>query len=59
MALESARGKSRVLSPFRAVGFISNHVALSIQIRGTEHFVTTAVGKAFHIYNVSLSLRLM
>eukprot|EP00112_Aurelia_sp_Birch-Aquarium-sp1_P004784 Seg1542.8 transcript_id=Seg1542.8/GoldUCD/mRNA.D3Y31 product="U3 small nucleolar RNA-associated protein 21" protein_id=Seg1542.8/GoldUCD/D3Y31 len=51
MALASTRASSRVLSPFRAVGVISNHVALSIQVRGTEHFVTTAVGKTFHIYN--------
>jgi len=44
---------SRIFSVFRAAGFISNHVPLVLQAKGSDHFVTTAVGKTFHIYNCS------
>ena len=44
---------SRVFSAYRAAGFVSNHVPLVLQVKGSDHFVTTAVGKTFHIYNVS------
>lgn len=44
---------SQLFSPFRALGFVANHVPLTIQTQGTENLVTTAVGSAFHVYNVS------
>eukprot|EP00794_Sanderia_malayensis_P006767 gene6767-7529_t len=44
---------SRVFSSYRAIGYISNHVPLALQVRGADHFVTTVVGKTFHIYNCS------
>ena len=47
---------SRIFSAYRAAGFVSNHVPLVLQVKGSEHFVTTAVGKTFHIYNVSMYL---
>ena len=35
------------------MGLVANHVPAVLQTRGTEHFVTTCVGKAFNTYNVS------
>ena len=52
MAAKSGRG-SRIFCPFRALGFVSNHVPLVTQTLGPETFVVTAVGSAFHLYNVS------
>ena len=43
---------SQLFSPYRALGFVANHVPLTIQTQGTENLVTTAVGSAFHVYNV-------
>ncbi|XP_068725814.1 WD repeat-containing protein 36-like [Montipora capricornis] len=42
---------SQLFSPFRALGFVANHVPLTIQTQGTENLVTTAVGSAFHVYD--------
>ena len=44
---------SQLFSPFRALGFVANHVPLTLQTQGIENLVTTAVGSAFHVYNVS------
>lgn len=44
---------SQLFCPFRALGFVANHVSLTIQTQGTENLVTTAVGSAFHVYNCS------
>ena len=44
---------SQLFCPFRALGFVANHVPLTLQTQGTETLVTTAVGSAFHVYNVS------
>lgn len=57
-----ARGKfnmaagvgSQLFCPFRAIGFVANHVPLTVQTQGTENLVTTAVGSAFHMYNVGI-----
>ena len=57
-----ARGKSNMAAgvgsqlfcPFRALGFVANHVPLTVQAQGTENLVTTAVGSAFHVYNVGI-----
>ena len=43
---------SQLFCPFRALGFVANHVPLTTQTQGTETLVTTAVGSAFHVYNV-------
>ena len=43
---------SQLFSPFRALGFVANPVPLTLQTQGTETLVTTAVGSAFHVYNV-------
>ena len=45
---------SQLFSPFRALGFVANHVPLTLQTQGMETLVTTAVGSAFHVYNVRL-----
>lgn len=45
---------SQLFCPFRALGFVANHVPLTLQTQGTETLVTTAVGSAFHVYNVRL-----
>ncbi|CAH3115617.1 unnamed protein product [Pocillopora meandrina] len=42
---------SQLFSPFRALGFVANHVPLTLQTQGTETLVTTAVGSAFHVYS--------
>ena len=44
---------SKIFSPFRAVGFCCNSVPLSLSVRGSTALIATAVGKAFHVYNVS------
>ena len=44
---------SQLFSPFRALGFVANQVPLTLQTQGLENLVTTAVGSAFHVYNVS------
>lgn len=43
----------RLFEPFRAIGFVCNHVPASVVAKGTAHFLTTAVGDAYHVYNVS------
>ncbi|XP_012564230.2 WD repeat-containing protein 36 isoform X1 [Hydra vulgaris] len=43
--------ESQIFAPYRAVGFVSNHIPLNLEVKGTEHFVTTVVGASFHIYN--------
>ena len=46
-----------IFESFRAIGYITNTVPLSVQRLGTETFVTVSVVKAWQIYNVlSLSL---
>ena len=49
----AAHAGSQLFVPFRALGFVANHVPLAIQSQGTENVVATAVGNAFHVYNVS------
>jgi hypothetical protein len=38
-------------APFRAVGLITDNVALSLKKAGSEHFVTTALDTSFHVYD--------
>ncbi|KAI9189913.1 rRNA-processing protein utp21 [Blastocladiella emersonii ATCC 22665] len=49
---------SNVFAPFRAIGTVCNDVATNLQTLGTEAFLTTCVGTAFHVYNVD-KFRLM
>lgn len=41
-----------LFEPFRALGYVSTHVPFALQSRGQDHFVTTVVGNAYHVYNV-------
>ena len=43
---------SRVFVPYRILGQVTNHIPFSLQARGAEYFLTTSIGRAFHIYNV-------
>jgi len=45
--------ESQLFAPFRAVGFVSSHIPFDITVKGSEHFVTTAIGSSFHQYNCS------
>lgn len=40
-----------IFEPFRAIGYITSSVPISVQRLGTETFVTVSVGKAWQIYN--------
>ncbi|KAL0377173.1 UNVERIFIED_CONTAM: hypothetical protein Scaly_0834900 [Sesamum calycinum] len=40
-----------IFEPFRALGCITTQVPVSVQLLGTETFVTVSIGKAFQIYN--------
>ncbi|KAK3698176.1 hypothetical protein QZH41_019273 [Actinostola sp. cb2023] len=42
---------SQLFSPFRALGFVTNHIPLAVQAQGAENLVATAVGSTFHVYN--------
>ncbi|KNE54973.1 hypothetical protein AMAG_00911 [Allomyces macrogynus ATCC 38327] len=42
---------SGIFVPFRALGTICNDVPFDLQALGADHFVTTCVGNAFHVYN--------
>ncbi|XP_028767335.1 WD repeat-containing protein 36, partial [Neltuma alba] len=43
--------KMGIFEPYRAIGYITSIVPVSVQRLGTETFVTVSVGKAFQIYN--------
>lgn len=47
-----------LFEPFRALGYVCNHVPFSLQPKGSQHFVTTVIGEAYHIYNCD-ALRLV
>ncbi|CAA7054164.1 unnamed protein product [Microthlaspi erraticum] len=40
-----------IFEPFRAIGYITGTVPISVQRLGTETFATVSVGKAFKIYD--------
>ena len=44
---------SLLFAPFRAIGLITDAVASSVLKAGSEHFVTTALDTAFHVYDTS------
>jgi len=43
-----------LFAPYRALGYVSSDVPFALQAKGDNHFVTTAVGDAFHVYNVRM-----
>ncbi|KAJ1921187.1 rRNA-processing protein utp21 [Mycoemilia scoparia] len=48
---------SRLFAPFRTLGYVSSEIPHSIQVRGQTAFLTTSIGKSFHVYDVdSLNL---
>lgn len=49
--LGSRTSSSAIFEPYRALGLICNHVRSAVQTRGNDHFVTTCVGDAYHVYN--------
>ncbi|BFZ63815.1 rRNA-processing protein utp21 [Saitoella coloradoensis] len=48
-----AQRPSRIFSPFRSIGHVSNHTPLDIQVRGAQYLVTTSVGRAFQTYDAA------
>ncbi|KAJ1995289.1 rRNA-processing protein utp21 [Coemansia spiralis] len=42
---------SRLFEPYRALGYITNGIPHSIQYRGQSIFVTTGIGRSFHVYD--------
>ena len=44
--------ESALWGRYRAVGLVSSAVTPAVQALGKEHFLTTAVGRSFHTYNV-------
>jgi U3 small nucleolar RNA-associated protein 21 len=45
--------ESQLFSPFRALGFVTNHVPIAVQAQGIENLIATAVGSSYHVYDVS------
>lgn len=45
---------AELFQPYRAAGLVASHVPLAVQTRGSDHFVTSALGAAFHVYNVGV-----
>lgn len=49
-------GASRLFAGYRALGFVSNEVPMCTRYHpgNQENYVITCVGRAFHVYNVSV-----
>lgn len=45
---------SKVYTPFRAIGYVTNEIPYVINNHGNEYFLTTCVGNSFQTYNVNL-----
>ena len=45
-----------LFAPFRALGLVCDSVPFNVQRLGADNFLTTAVGRAFHVYNVRREL---
>ncbi|KAJ1941755.1 rRNA-processing protein utp21, partial [Linderina macrospora] len=43
---------SRLFSPYRALGYVTSNVAHSIQHLGQTAYITTAIGRSYHVYSV-------
>ncbi|KAJ2182953.1 rRNA-processing protein utp21 [Coemansia sp. RSA 551] len=42
---------SRLYEPYRALGYIASSIPHSIQYRGQTAFITTSIGRSFHVYD--------
>ncbi|KAI7834490.1 Utp21 specific WD40 associated putative domain-containing protein [Kickxella alabastrina] len=42
---------SRLFDPYRAIGYITSNIPHSIQYRGQSAFITTGIGRSFHVYD--------
>ncbi|KAJ2511256.1 rRNA-processing protein utp21 [Coemansia sp. RSA 2049] len=42
---------SRLFEPYRALGYITNGIAHSVQQRGQTAYVTTGIGRTYHVYD--------
>ncbi|KAJ1845509.1 rRNA-processing protein utp21, partial [Coemansia sp. RSA 2708] len=60
MAVEEKRARidktrptngSRLFEPFRALGYVASSIPHSIQYRGQTAFITTGIGRSFHVYD--------
>lgn len=45
--------KSKIFSPFRVLGNVSNEIPFAVGTLGSTFYVVTSVGRTFHIYDVS------
>lgn len=51
---------SRLFTPFKAVGYICNHVPFAIQALGQSFYITTSTGNSFQVFDVeSLNISLV
>lgn len=41
-----------LFEPYRAMGYVCSQVPFSLIPKGKQHFVTTVVNDAYHVYNV-------
>ncbi|KAJ2550053.1 rRNA-processing protein utp21 [Coemansia sp. RSA 1933] len=44
-------GGSRLFEPYRALGYITNGIPHSIQYRGQSVYLTTGIGRTYHVYD--------
>lgn len=52
-AASAAASPSKIFSPFRAIGNVTNHVPFAIGTLGTSYYVVTSVGRSYQIYDAS------
>ncbi|KAJ3122567.1 hypothetical protein HK098_002746 [Nowakowskiella sp. JEL0407] len=45
------RRSSVLFAPYRALGYITNDVPVVLQSLGNAYFLTTSIGRSFHVYN--------
>eukprot|EP01134_Creolimax_fragrantissima_P007953 CFRG7953T1 len=46
-------GKSQIFHPYRALGYVTNHVPFALQTKTNTHFITTCIGDSFQMYNAA------
>lgn len=44
---------SKIFSPFRALGLVSNEVPFAVGMLGTSFYIVTSVGRAFQVYDAA------
>ena len=52
--MKEKASQSQLFRPYRAVGFVCDHIPFDLQYFGRESFITTSIGHNYHIYNVCL-----